>query len=190
MARTEAARSAVAGAGAVHFSPSHGMNLCPNGRRKVDPIVEVPFISVYARSERRVHLVGRRALAQRPNVVRYHFYPLIIFLGVSEFPTFSSVSCTTCFGRSALGIFATSFLGWQSPRLATQQSCFLWSWATSKNLTASGSLGKRALALRDFDCCFDFRAGAQPLPARLAGANDVGSPIAQVGIWVGLFHCI
>src|SRR6267378_4308581 len=111
MARTEAARSGVAGASAVHFSASHRMNLCPNGSRKVEPVVEVPFISVYARPERRVHLVGRRALAQRPNVIRRHFCLLFIFLGVSEFPSFSSVSCTTCFGRSALSIFATSFPG-------------------------------------------------------------------------------
>jgi hypothetical protein len=89
MARTEAARSGVAGASAVHFSLSHGMNLCPNGSRKVDPIVEVPFISVYARPEGRIHLVGRRALAQRPNVVRCHFYLLFDFLGVSGFPCFS-----------------------------------------------------------------------------------------------------
>src|SRR5262245_49231802 len=91
MARTEAARSGVAGSGAVHFSPSHGMDLCTNGRWKVDPVVEVPFIFVYARPEGRVHLVGRRVLAQRPNVVRYH--------GVSEFAGASS----TRFSRATLG---------------------------------------------------------------------------------------
>ena len=69
MALTEAARSGVAGASEVNFSPSHGVDFCTNGRWKVDPVVEVPFVSVYARPEGRVHLVGRRALAQRPNVV-------------------------------------------------------------------------------------------------------------------------
>src|SRR5262245_46396162 len=52
VARTEAARSGVAGAGTVHLPRSHGVNLCPDGGRKVNPVVEVPPISVYARPER------------------------------------------------------------------------------------------------------------------------------------------
>jgi hypothetical protein len=41
--------------------------------------MEVPFISVYAGRERRVHLVRRHALAQRPNVIRWHFTSCLCF---------------------------------------------------------------------------------------------------------------